>query len=411
MRNDRLLAAAGTFDTPLYIYDADAAIGRVRLLRTLFDGRFDISYAIKANPNLVLMTALRPVLDSFDASSLAEVLRAIAAGLPTERISFSGPAKRQSELEGALLHGVGKIVVESVHEAEELSRLALSQGRVQSCLVRLNPVRVPRRFGASMGGSASQFGIDEEDMASALARVKALPGLRLEGFHIYSGTNCLHAEAIVENFEIFAELFKRAVDLVDMPVSRLIFGSGMGIPYLPSEAPLDHDALPAMVLPILDGLARHPGLEGARPVLELGRWLVGPAGWLLTRVIAEKHSRGKEIRACDAGFNNHLAACGMMGSALRRNWVFENLSNPEGQRQPYTLVGPLCTSIDRLAADIEMPAVRRGDVVAVPQSGAYGITASPSRFISHPEPREVVVIGDQMVDASESLLNHWPQKN
>lgn len=123
-------------------------------------------------------------------------------------------------------------------------------------------------------------------------------------------------------------------------------------------------------------------------------------------MLAEKTSRGKGMRVCDAGFNNHLAACGMMGSVLRRNWVFENLSNPDGLPATYTLAGPLCTSIDRLAADIDLPEVRRGDILAIPNSGAYGLSASPTRFISHPEPREVLMTADGMTDVSESLLNH-----
>jgi diaminopimelate decarboxylase len=406
MTDPRLLAAARRFGTPLYVYDAGMVVGRIRLLRDLFLGRFDISYAIKANPNLALMRAICPVLDSFDASSFAEVRRAVAAGMPAARLSFSGPAKRPAELAGALRLGVGEVVLESLAEAQEVSGLAVAAGRVQPCLVRLNPVRVPRRFGASMGGSASQFGIDEEDMAATLPRIAALPGLRLEGFHAYSGTNCLHAEAIAENFVIFADLFRTAADLTGIAARRLIFGSGMGIPYLPGEGPLDHAALPDLVLPVLDDLARHPGLANARPVLELGRWLVGPAGWLLTGVVAEKQSRGKAMRLCDAGFNTHLAACGMMGSVLRRNWVFQNLSNPDGPVATYTLAGPLCTSIDRLATDIDLPEVRRGDILAIPQSGAYGLTASPVRFISHPEPREVLMTGTEMQDVSESLLNH-----
>jgi diaminopimelate decarboxylase len=183
----------------------------------------------------------------------------------------------------------------------------------------------------------------------------------------------------------------------------------MGVPYLPGEAPLDHAALPALVLPVLDAIAADPRLGGARPVLELGRWLVAPAGWLLTRAIGAKRSRGKEIRTLDAGFNNHLAACGMMGSVLRRNWVFENLSNPAGPVRAQTLVGPLCTTIDRLAADAEMPEVRPGDVIAIPQSGAYGLTASPTRFISHPEPREVLMTAAGMVEVTESRANAWPE--
>lgn len=181
------------------------------------------------------------------------------------------------------------------------------------------------------------------------------------------------------------------------------------MPYLPDEPSLDHKALPALILPLIDKLMSIPEMEQARPTLELGRWLVAPAGWLLTQVIGKKASRGKELRTCDAGFNNHLAACGMMGSVFRRNWVFENLSNPDGEKGVYTLVGPLCTTIDRLAADLEIPEPRVDDILAIPQSGAYGLTSSPTRFISHPEPREVILQGSQMWDATETALNQWPQ--
>src|SRR6185437_15285837 len=114
--------------------------------------------------------------------------------------------------------------------------------------------------------------------------------------------------------------------------------------------------------------------------LEMGRWLVGPSGWLLTSVIAEKNSRRVHFRLCDAGFNNHLAACGMMGTVIRRNWRLHNLSNPQGPPHAYTLAGPLCTSIDLLASDLTLPELRVGDVVAVENSGAYGLGASPTRF-------------------------------
>ena len=400
--------AARQFGTPLYVYDLDMVRARIDLLRTLFGGQFDISYAIKANPNAALLDGLQPVLDTFDASSFAEVERAISAGMPAERISFSGPAKRIAELEGALRVGVGELILESVEEAEDLSRLAQTLGQTQACLIRINPDRVPRKFGASMAGTASQFGIDEADIATDLPKIAALPGIRVEGFHIYSGTNCLDPEAIAENFGIFADIFSSAAALLDIAPKRLIFGSGFGVPYLPDETELDHGALPELVQPVLDRLMADPRMRQARCVLELGRWLAAPAGWLLTSVIRQKQSRGKAVRMCDAGFNNHLAACGMMGSVFRRNWVYENLTNPTGAVGPYTLTGPLCTTIDRLGVDIELPEPRVQDVIAIPQSGAYGLTASPSRFISHPEPREAIWSkDDSFINATESQLNHW----
>ena len=406
MTPEQLKSAAETFGTPLYVYDAEGVKERIRTLRDLFAGKFQVSYAIKANPAQGLLNAIRPALDRFDASAGMEVQRALDAGMPADLITFSGPAKKRWELELALDRSVGEVVLESVEEAQELSALAVERGVEQACLLRINPLRIPRKFGASMAGTPSQFGVDEEDLEIAIREILNCPGLKLEGFHIYSGTNCLDASAIAENFEIFVGIFARAADVLGRPVSRLVFGSGMGIPYHDGEEALDHEALPELAVPAFEKIAAHPLLANAQLILELGRWLVGENGWLLTSVVREKHSRGKDLRMCDAGFNNHLAACGMMGSVFRRNWKFENLTNPGGERREYTLVGPLCTSIDRLAADVELPALDIGHVVAIPRSGAYGLTSSPSRFISHPEPREIMWNEGTWADISESLHNH-----
>lgn len=402
MNPTQLLRVATEFGTPLYAYDLTSIVERTRLLRSLFSNRFDVSYAIKANPNAGLLQALRPEIATFDASSFGEVQRALRAGMPAERISFSGPAKRSYEINGAIDLNVGELVIESLPEAVEASRYAQKIGRRQPCLVRINPLKVPRKFGASMAGSASQFGIDEEDIATVLPQIRGLPGLELIGFHIYSGTNCLDPKAIAENFAIFSEIFQTAQAVTGIEIRRLIFGSGFGVPYLPDETPLDHAALPELINPIVDDLLAKPQFTAAQCNLELGRWLVAPFGWMLTSVISEKRSRGSDIRTCDAGFNNHLAACGMMGSVFRRNWVYKNLSNPDGPAENYTLVGPLCTSIDRLAVDVEIPKPRIGDVIAVENSGAYGLTASPVRFISHPEPREVILLDGVYEDVSET---------
>ena len=397
---DSRLEAAGRYGTPLYVYDLDTVRARLETLRGLFGDRFGVSYAIKANPNPALLAALEPGLSTFDASSFAEVKLALEAGMPAERITFSGPAKREAEIKGAIAAGLGELVVESLTEAHRASRIATARGVTQDILARINPLKVPRKFGASMAGTASQFGIDEEDLDRDLPIIAALPGLNLIGFHIYSGTNCLAPEAIAENFAIFAGIFRAAQQITGIRPSRLVFGSGFGIPYLPGETPLDHEALPALINPVIDDLLSDAAFSEARCNLELGRWLVGPAGWLLTQVISEKRSRGVEVRTCDAGFNAHLAACGMMGSVIRRNWVFENLSNPEGARGKYMLTGPLCTTIDRLAMDLELPEVRIGDLLAIASSGAYGYTASPRGFISHPEPLEVVIEGGALRDAT-----------
>ena len=143
-------------------------------------------------------------------------------------------------------------------------------------------------------------------------------------------------------------------------------------------------------------------------MLELGRFLVGPSGYFLTSVISEKHSRGMAVRICDGGMNNHLAACGLMGGIIRRNWPMWKIENQDKNytEAEYLITGPLCTAIDTLGHKVRLPELHCGDLIAIGSSGAYGLTSSPTRFISHPEPREYLVLGPydkaEVIDVSET---------
>jgi diaminopimelate decarboxylase len=398
---------AGAWPTPAYVYDVDRMIARVAELRRAFAGRFDVSYAVKANPNRALLAALGPHIQNFDVSSFAEVER-VRAAWPDLPISFTGPGKRDEELHRFAALGAGHLVLESLDEAESLSEIVLRHGLPeQAVLLRVNPQQVRRQFGANMGSRSSQFGIDEEDLPATLGALAGLPGLRVAGFHCYPATNGLKAAAGAENLAMMCELFRRCAALAGTAPEHLVFGAGFGIPYFEDEAELDLDALAAATNPQLDALRAVPGFAATRFVLELGRWIVGPAGYLLTTVIRTKASRGNAIRICDAGFNAHMAACGMLGGAFRRNWRIRNITNPEGEPETVDLVGPLCTTLDHVASGVALPAARKGDVLAILQSGAYGITASPTRFISHPEPIELAVTGGEVRDVTESRANWW----
>ena len=410
--NERLASVAKTVGTPTYVYDVQTIRDRFARLRQVFGNRFGVSYAVKANPNIELLRRIEPQVATFDVSSFKEMERALAAGCAPARVTFSGPAKRRPEIERAIALGLGELVLESMAEAECASRFAAASGRTQPVLIRINPTAVPRHFGVNMAGKASQFGIDEEEIDDAIDRIASLPGLSLIGFHIYSGTNCLKANAIADNFEIFIRLFRKAAARAGIHPAKLVFGSGFGVPYYNEDSPLDVEAAAARIVPMIDALKAEAAFAQTECILEMGRWLVGPAGWLLTGVVTEKLSRGTHFLICDAGFNNHLAACGMMGTVIRRNWRYANVNAGkvnvgDAQSRTYTLVGPLCTTIDVLASDIALPETAPGDVLAIANSGAYGLTASPTRFISHPEPAEVLLDGEDMVAVSESALNHW----
>jgi diaminopimelate decarboxylase len=259
-------------------------------------------------------------------------------------------------------------------------------------LLRIAPAALPRGFGINMAGKPTQFGVDEEDAPAAVAAVLGMPRLKLAGFHAYSGTQCVDAKAVAENFGIFAGIFTRLSREFDVRPQALVFGAGFGIPYHPGMSPLDLGAVAAATAPVLEQLASDPHTAGAALYLEMGRYLVGEAGLYLTRVSRVKRSRGSRIAICDGGMNHHLGACGHLGSVIHRNYpIFKVGAAPGASTQPWELVGPLCTSIDTLGHGVELPELREGDLLGVHCSGAYGLTASPVNFISHEPPREFAV--------------------
>lgn len=394
-----LLKVAERFGTPCFVYFLDEVARRVNLLQTAFGERFQLSYAVKSNPNPAILERMRALVDNLDISSAGELRLALAGGWAPSRIGFTGPGKRLGELKTAIEHGLGEVIIESLDEAEDLNAIAKDMGRQQSILVRISPRKIPKGFGVNMAGKPSQFGIDEESLDAALEKIKSLQHLELKGFHIYSGTQCLDAVSIAENYEIFIDVFGRATRAHDITPQRLVFGAGLGIPYYEGNKAVDLQEVAKRINPALDALRSEPRFADTDFVLELGRYLIGEAGIYVTRVIRIKDSREISIAICDGGMNHHLGACGHLGSVLHRNYRIFKLSD-SGQEPSYSyeLVGPLCTTIDTLGHNIKLPMLKAGDLIGIHCSGAYGITASPLHFISHDPPKEVLV--DTLADGS-----------
>lgn len=392
---DALLAQiAADHGTPCFVYFLDQILQRVQTLRAAFDG-FAISYAVKSNPNPAILRRLRGHADRLDISSGGELLTAMDTGWPADLMTFTGPGKRDWELHAAVQHSVGEVVLESVAEAVRLNSIAQQAGKTQRVLIRIAPAKLPPGFGVNMSGKPSQFGIDEEELSPAVAQILALPQLSLCGFHIYSGTQCLSADAAAANYANFIAIFSRISQEHDLRPQRLIFGSGLGIPYHEQDHPIDLASVSRQIAAPLAELRRDSHLAQAQLVLELGRYLVGEAGIYLTGITSIKHSRGVDIAICDGGMNHHLGACGHLGSVIHRNYRMFKLEpagpTPPESRRLYELVGPLCTSIDTLGHAVKLPPLSPGDVIAIHCSGAYGLTASPVGFISHPPPHELLV--------------------
>lgn len=394
-----LSQAAQRFGTPAYVYLTDDIEHRIAQIRASLGRWFHLSYAMKCNPNPALLGWLADRIDDVDVSSISEFHLARRAGWDAARASFTGPGKRAVEIRQAVEAGIGELVVENLREARLADRAAADLGLRQDILIRLAPSSVPKGFGDQMAGRPSPFGFDIESADEELPQVLALPHLNLVGLHIYSGTQCLKPQAICENYRIFMSIFRDICGRHDIIPQKLVFGSGLGVPYHPEDKPLDLQEMAEGIGPDLDAFRAEPRFSGTRLVLELGRYLVGEAGYFLTSVIGTKLSRGRNIAICDGGMNNHLPASGHFGMVIHRNYRMHRIGGGEATER-YNIVGPLCTSIDRLAGDVAMPVLSEGDVVAIHVSGAYGLTASPLHFISHPLPREVLVEGDRMTDVT-----------
>ncbi|HCQ66147.1 MAG TPA: decarboxylase [Rhodobacteraceae bacterium] len=400
---DPLLSrVAEEFGTPAYVFLGDRIETRIGLLKSAFGERFTLSYAAKSNPNPVLLAFLEPRVENLDISSIGEMRLGLKAGWAADQMSFTGPAKRDAELEEAIEGGVGELIVESVDEARRADRIAREKDRRQRIMIRIGPDRVPKGFGDQMAGRPSPFGIDYEQIHEAMPQILALDNLEIVGLHIYSGTQSLVPGAICENYRNFIAIFREVCGRYDLTPERLVFGAGLGVPYFENDKPLDLGVVADDIAGDLDALRGEARFGDTELVLELGRYLVGEAGYYLTRVTTVKTSRGTRIGLCDGGMNHHLPASGNFGMVIHRSYRMHKVGggDPVGK---INLSGPLCTPLDKIGVGVNLPEITAGDVIAVHNSGAYGMTASPVLFISHPMPKEVFAVGDQLRDATRRL--------
>jgi diaminopimelate decarboxylase len=378
--------------TPFYAYDLQAITQRIAQLRATLPTEIHLHYAIKANPMAALVTHMASMVDGLDVASAGEMQTALQAGASAQHISFAGPGKRYEELEQAVAAGA-LLNVESFREARALAEISAAQGKAARVAVRVNPDFELKSSGMKMSGGPKPFGVDAEQVPALLAEIGQM-GLAFEGFHIFAGSQNLRAPAIIEAQQLSYALALRLAEHAPANVTSLNLGGGFGIPYFAGEQRLD-------IQPIADALQAIVSdagntLPGARLKLELGRYLVGEAGIYVTRIIDRKQSRGHTFLVVDGGLHHHLAASGNFGQVIRKNYpVAIYPANPpmQSMREPelVSVVGPLCTPLDILADHIEcQSSAEIGDLVVVFQSGAYGASASPAGFLSHPLPTEIL---------------------
>ena len=382
---DRLAARVG--QTPFYAYDRVLLSQRVAELRAHLPASISLHYAMKANPMPAVVAHMAREVDGIDVASGRELRVALDAGMDPQEISFAGPGKHAGELAQAIASGV-LINVESPTEMKTIARLATELGTTARIAIRVNPDFELKSSGMKMSGGPKQFGIDAEQLPELLPTI-AHP-LVFEGFHIYSGSQNLKAEAITDAQTKALALAVELAAFAPAPVRMLNIGGGFGIPYFPGESRFDLAAVGVHLHALVDEAKRL--LPEAELVVELGRYLVGEAGIYVSRVIDRKVSRGQVFLVTDGGLHHHLSASGNFGQVIRKNYpVTIGTRGTDGERELASVVGPLCTPLDLLADRMDLARADIGDLVVVFQSGAYGLTASPGDFLSHPPAVEVLV--------------------
>jgi len=382
----RLAARVG--QTPFYAYSRAAMTQRVAELRAALPPDVHLHYAMKANPMPAVVQHLASLVDGIDVASGGELRVALDTGMEPVRISFAGPGKGEAELSCAIAAGI-VLNLESEGEMERAAVIGRRLAIVPKVNVRVNPDFELKSSGMRMGGGPKQFGVDAERVPAMLARIAEL-GLDFHGFHIFSGSQNLKAAALQEAHEKTFALALRLAEAAPRAPRILNIGGGFGIPYFPGEERLDLAAVGQNLARIMQEV--RPRLQGAEVVIELGRYLVGEAGAYVCRVVERKESRGQVFLVTDGGLHHHLSASGNFGQVIRKNYpVVVGTRVAGGPRELASVVGPLCTPLDLLADQMELGQAQAGDLVVVLQSGAYGATASPAAFLSHPAAVEVFV--------------------
>ncbi|MEZ5682307.1 MAG: pyridoxal-dependent decarboxylase, exosortase A system-associated [Erythrobacter sp.] len=381
-----LVAEAGT--TPLFVYSRDLIDRRLHDLRQAMPDRLKINYAIKANGFAPVLRFVSTLVDGLDIASGGELEMVRETGFDLSRVSFAGPGKRDAELEAAVAAGV-TLNLESENEARRALTICERLGVTPRLAIRVNPDFELKGSGMKMGGGAKPFGVDA-DRVPQLAREIVGAGCEWRGLHIFTGSQALSAEAVIDMQAKVLDCAHRIASEAGLSLPKLNMGGGFGIPYFAGDEPLDIVAVGEALEGRFDDLPDT--LSEAELFIELGRYLVGEAGVYLTRIVDRKESYGETYLVTDGGLHHQLAASGNFGTVVRRNYPVAIATRFDAEPEEVAnVVGCLCTPLDRLADKAQLPGADVGDIVAVFCAGAYGASASPSAFLGQGPAAEVLI--------------------
>lgn len=388
----RLLELLQTQPTPAYFYFRQLIAERIREMKNTVGDWFDLHYAVKANPHPEILQIMAQHQIGADVASQGEMRAALTQGIPAESIEFSGPGKTAAELEAAIRARVGSINIESLAELEVIAGLTRKTGLPANVGIRINPSLEMLKIGLKMAGE-TQFGVPEAELPAVFQIIHTHQQLVFKGIHVHVGSQILDAAVILKNIQVIFEMALQLTQKFDAPVQKINFGGGWGIPYFPTQAPLNLAEMRTALAALFQKMDKN-FLARTRFILEPGRFLVGESGVYVTRVLYVKPTKTRQFIIVEGGLHQNYLIAGGMGQVIRRNFELDFLpaDRPPIAEYKIDIAGQLCTPQDILATNYALDReVRPGDFVVFFNCGAYGFSASPLHFLTHPRPAEIFI--------------------
>lgn len=408
--SSRLGAVPGLdeLETPAYLYDLDEVRRSHAELLAALPKPSEMYYSLKANPHPAVIAELRASGCLAEVCSPGELHAALDAGFAPTQVLYTGPGKRDQDIREAVKSGVELFSVDSPYGLDQLDSAARDHGVVVRSLVRVNDDSPAPGQGLTMTGVASQFGADVDWLLAEPDRFRPRDAVQVAGFHLYMGSNVTDEDALIAQFRQAALTARRLASAVGIEVDVLDLGGGFGAPFARAGARPLFPGLAGRLGEMLD--ETFPAWRNGRPTIafESGRYLTATCGTLLTRVLDVKRSQGRPVVVLESGIN-HLG--GMSG--LRRLPpvvpdlldVGDALASAAARPVSETIIaGPLCTPMDTWARSAEVATLSPGQLVCVPNVGAYGLSASLVAFLGHPLPVEGTVEGGRITGVSRLEL-------
>lgn len=373
---------AEKFGTPIYAYDLDAITARACFLKKAFAG-WDVYYSLKANPCLQIATAIAREGLRCEIASMGEFIFALSAGWEPRDVAYAGPGKRDQEIEATLLRGLGLFHIESPREVSILRRIAKKLSTAQAVSIRLNIEAIHSNAPEQMSASASRFGVGVKDAVEIIGALRNIEQIDLIGLHFYAASGVLDGNEIVTSFLAFLKTVNTIMELTHWEPMQCVFGPGLGIPASHGEKGIN-------IVDVAAIMTREIGrtrLSKCRWAIESGRFIVGPYGVFLTRILDIKRSGNTTFIITDGGINAFSRP-----AFMKQN--HQVLQSPEvfvTTTERVEVGGPTCTPLDILGTALSTEVARVGNVIGIANAGAYGRTMSFTEFLGHDAPGEVVV--------------------